>query len=127
MRRVEGVADRDVDVLVLMVLGRVAADDDVAALHEDVQPDVVDAPVLLVAMRRLDHDLAGRHAVEAALEPLDALLHLGLDRRRGLHVPETDRGLHLHGLFLLPMGHQPDRPSANEPRRGRPGSAWRGR
>ena len=96
-RRVEGVADGHVDVLVGVVPGAGVVDHDLLAGHADVDAHVVELALGLAPVRRLDHDAAADDALEVALELAGLFPDVGLDGLGRLHVAEGDLhwGLHL--------------------------------
>jgi hypothetical protein len=62
----------------------------------DVKAHVVERTLLVLAVRRLDHDVTARDAVIRLLEPLGQLVDARLQRRRRFHPTEGDRKRLLH-------------------------------
>src|SRR4051812_31416490 len=75
--RPEGVADGHVDVLVAAVEAGIAAGHDVSAGNQELDADVEVTALALVAVRRLDRDLAAADAGVEALEALGLLVDDG--------------------------------------------------
>lgn len=90
LHRVEGVADRDVDVGVGVVLVGLAAGDQLVARHLEVDADVEMLALLVVAVQQLDRDPAAHDAAVEAAQLLDLFPDPVLDRVRTLEVAEGD-------------------------------------
>jgi hypothetical protein len=63
---IEGIADRDVNILMRMVLGRIARHHDLAFRHDQVNSHVVNVALTMVAVLRFDHDMT---AGDLRMEP----------------------------------------------------------
>ena len=95
---VEGVADRDVDILVRMVLGRISIDRDLRAGDLQIDPDLVEPSLALAAVRRSDgHPAADDTAVEL-VQTLEQFAYPLPRRGRRLHVAEGDLQRKWHGV-----------------------------
>jgi hypothetical protein len=94
---VEGVAHRDVDVLVGMVHRPLVADHDLAPRRREAQLHAVEAPLAAAPVRGLDDDLAAGDPAVEALEPRHVLADARLQRLGGVHVAEDDAEC-VHGL-----------------------------
>src|SRR5688572_21870512 len=75
---IEGIANGDVHVLVRVVLATTLTHDDLPLRHGDVDADSVGVALLLMVMRRLDHDAAAGDVLEHLLE----LVHLAPKDRK---------------------------------------------
>jgi hypothetical protein len=100
------------DILVRVVLGRVALHHDLPAGHFQVDADMVEI-AMTAPVRRLDHDAAAEDPIVELLElasPLaDPLLHAG----GGVDVAERDlkpgwHGRSLSGIASLPQARRRD-------------------
>lgn len=87
---VEGVVDRDVGVVVIFVLARIAIDDDVVARDVEADPDVESRGAGAVVMRRLDDDLAPFDAVVDLFELAGGLGDVGAEGVAGVDAVESD-------------------------------------
>src|SRR5665213_98184 len=97
-RRVEGIADGDENVLMRMVFGRIALDDDLSSRNGQIDSQMVQ--VALVATRaRFHYDVAGHDPSEKAVKGSGMLANMGLDRRRRRHLAEGDLDWELHMLL----------------------------
>jgi hypothetical protein len=97
-RGAEGVADREVEVLVLPMPGRIAFHGDLASGNGQVDADVVDLALLRVLVGRLDHDAAAGDPVEEPLELGRALARLCLGLLPAGHIAEGDLRGELHDV-----------------------------
>jgi hypothetical protein len=97
--RVEGVADRDINVLVRMVRRGIAADDDLAAGNFQVDADAEQVTLLTPRVPALDDNTARHDAVKEPFELCGPLAYACRDRVRGIHAPESDLKRKLHRLF----------------------------
>ena len=95
-RRVEGVADRHVDILVGVVLGPRVVDHDLLAGHADVDAHVVELALGVTPVRRLDHHAAAYDAIEKTFQLAGLLPDVGLDGFGRIHVAEGDLHWDLH-------------------------------
>jgi len=86
--RVESVADCHVEVLMGMVRGMLAIDDQLVTRDVDVHADSVEFTLLVMIVRRLDHDMT---AGDVLVEPLEStcLLADPLFDSRGYHRGEV--------------------------------------
>src|SRR6476659_7785155 len=112
-RGIEGVADGDIDVLMRLVLRAFLIHMHVVARHADVDADLVELALVVMAMRRLDGDVAAHDALEEAVELGCFLADDRFDGRRGVHVPNADLQGYLYVVLLfdtqtnVPRGHEP--------------------
>jgi hypothetical protein len=98
-RRIEGVAHRDVNVLMRVIFRRFAVDHELAAArHFHVDAHMVELAFVAAAVGGLDHHAATHDPVGEAVQLGGLLAHLGLDRRRCVHIPEADLQGELHGV-----------------------------
>src|SRR5262249_19662378 len=86
---IEGVADRDIDVLMRMVCGRIAADGDLAAGNLEVNPDPEQIGPLMPRMAALDDDAARHDAIKEPFEFTGPLANARGNGFRGIHVPKV--------------------------------------
>ena len=100
-RGVEGVADGDIDVLMGVVLRSFLIYVHVLAWHADVDADLVELALVVMAMRRLDGHVAAHDALEEAVELGCFLADDRFDGRRGVHVPKADLQGYLHVVLLF--------------------------
>ena len=99
-RRVERVADRDMDILMRVPRRRVATDDDLPAGDRQVDAHAEQVSLLVAAVAALDDNAAADDAVEEPLEFCGAPANSRLQCRRGSHVPKRDLKRELHCSFL---------------------------
>jgi hypothetical protein len=97
---VETIADRNVDVLVGVVLGRISLHDDLPARHLEVDPDVIEIAAT-APLGCLDDDATAHDTAEELLELAGALADLRLDRRRGVDIAKGDLKPGWHGRLFL--------------------------
>lgn len=88
-QRLERIAQRHVHVFVGVVSTVVATDDDFPFGHGQIDADPIRVSLVLVVMRRLNHDLA---ASDAAVEVLELLHLLGNASLDGLGAGKTAVG-----------------------------------
>ena len=95
-RGIEGVTDRDIDVLMGLVDGLGPVDDHVLPRHADIDPHAVELALMMMAVRRLDHDGAADDAVVEAFELRRFLANALLDGGGGVHIPKADLQRYRH-------------------------------
>jgi hypothetical protein len=95
--RIEAVADGDVDVLVRVVLRRIALHDDLLARDLEVDADMIEVAVA-PSVGGLDDHPAARDTIVEALELAHALVDLRLDGRRCIDIAKG---------YLKPRRHGP--------------------
>ena len=95
-RRVEGVADGDIHILMGVIGGLGPVDHHVLARYADIDPYTVKLALVVMAVRRLDHHGATDDAVVEAFELLRLLADARLDRGGGVHVPKADLQRYRH-------------------------------
>jgi hypothetical protein len=95
---IEGVANGDADILVGTPRLRIAANDDLAAGHRDIEPDPEQIALLVAPMLTLDGDSAGHDLVEEPVELLGVFPYSLLDLGRGLDVAEGDLQWQAHRI-----------------------------
>src|SRR5512135_294432 len=96
-RGVEGAAQGDRDIVVL----RLAVHDDLAVRHREPDPDLVETPLPVVPVGRLDPDLAPLNVVVVAVEPKGPAADLLLEPGALRNPPEVDRGFTFHDPSLV--------------------------
>src|SRR5512147_1344666 len=107
-RGIEGIADRDINVLVRLVLAGVAIDHQRRARHVHDDADVVELAATAALMRRLHRRPATDDAVESVFELPRPLSNSPGDEFRWLHAVEVDLDRNLHCAFSLsPPGAGP--------------------
>src|SRR6516164_5815349 len=89
-RRVERIANGDIDILVRMVERPGMADKHVLARHADVDANVVELALMVVPVGRLDHDLATDNPVMELFELGGLLPNPRLDCGRRLHALKSN-------------------------------------
>ena len=89
-RGVEGIANGDIDILMGLVLRPGAADVHVLPRHAEIDPHSVELAFVLMAMRRLDDDVAADDTPVELLELGDLLANARLDGGRGVHILEAE-------------------------------------
>ena len=100
LHRIEGVAHRDKHILMGMVLGGVAPDDDLAFGQHEMNGDVVELALMVMAMMRLDDDMAAGDPRVKALQRRGAVADSRFDGLGGRHVAKGDPKRYLHGNIL---------------------------
>ena len=73
-----------------MMLGRITRDDQLASGDREPDPDVIDATLMVVAVRRLDNHVAGDDVVGEPLELLGPSAQVVLQSRGCLEVAEGE-------------------------------------
>jgi hypothetical protein len=98
-RHIERVAQRYVNILVI-VRGRVSvADRDLLIRHGDLQMHLEPATVRLVLVRAIDRDAATQDRAAEVLELPRQLARARFNSGRGIEVTEGNLDWHLHGSF----------------------------
>lgn len=93
----KGVSDGDMGIRVRCVFIRRTAGDDVLARHAQLDPDRVEAS-LLVPVLRFDDHMTAHDAIEDRFELVDAVPDLGIEGRVRRNLMEGDLKRGLHGL-----------------------------
>src|SRR5712691_8446323 len=101
-RRVKGVADRNIRILVRVVRAGLAPDDDLASGNRQVDPDLEQIALLVPPMGALDDNPAGGDPVEELIEFFGPLADARLQRGRGVHVAERDLQRQTHKRSSCP-------------------------
>ena len=96
----EGVAKRDVNVLVGVVLGSLMTHHDLVTPYRDVDMNAVEPAVMGMPVRRLDHHVAVDNRIVEFFQLGGTLLHPPLDSVGGFHLFEGDSDRLLHGSPL---------------------------
>jgi len=101
----ERVSNRDVDILVRSVLGR-APDDDFASGNDDLDPHVVEAPLVVMPVRRVDDNATAHHPIERLLQLPHSAMNVRFDRQARVHLMERDLNGETHDLLVMhPVCH----------------------
>src|SRR6185312_6778439 len=95
-RRLECVAQRDVDVLVGAVGSRIVARYDLAARHGESHRDAERVALAVAMMRLPDHHLAARDPIVDSFELVDPVADASLDGVAMLDISERDLHRNLH-------------------------------
>ena len=90
LRGVEGIPYRHVDIFVRVVLRRLTIHDDLVPRHRQIDTHVKQRTLMLVAMRRLDHDPTAHDMLVKTVEPFGPLAHPLFHGGGGLHPSESD-------------------------------------
>jgi hypothetical protein len=98
---VEGIADRDIDILMRTVRRGIAPDDNLVPGDFQVDPDAEQIALLAARMLALDNDPAGDDPIKEAFELGGALMYSGRDGVGRVHVTKSDLQWQLH-RFLHP-------------------------
>lgn len=98
-RCIEGIPDRHIHILASVVVRWIPADGDLMSRHLDIDAQMVEAPFSLVAMATRDDDTAAHDASMEAVELVDALAHLCLDRFGRCHAAKGDLGRKFHVIL----------------------------
>jgi hypothetical protein len=96
---VEGIADRDIDILMRMVRRGITADDDLTPGNLKIDANPKQVPLLVTRVSAFDDDTARRNPIEEPLEFLCPLAYAAGDRIRRIHMPKGDLKRKLHRLF----------------------------
>jgi hypothetical protein len=98
---VERVANGDVHVLMRMVFGAATVrDNDLTLRDVEIDADSVRVSLVLVVMRRLDHDAAARDVVEQLFQLIHPVADLRVDGFRGREAAACDLKWQLHAHLL---------------------------
>ena len=106
----KGVSDGDMGIRVRCVFIRRTAGDDVLARHAQLDPDRVEAS-LLVPVLRFDDHMTAHDAIEDRFELVDAVPDLGIEGRVRRNLMEGDLKRGLHGLVWCEARARPAVPS----------------
>jgi hypothetical protein len=82
----EGVAERDVRIFVCVIVGALSVHDDLASGNAHLDPRLVKHALVVVAMRRIDHDMAARDAIADVFQVLDMVANPRFERRGRFHA-----------------------------------------
>ena len=97
-RRIEGVAGRDIGILVRRIEGMVTAGNQLRAGYAQIDPNREEVALVPVTVSAFDHHPARGDAVEALLELGRLAANLRFERRRGIHVAEGDLERQCHRM-----------------------------
>jgi hypothetical protein len=97
-RGVEGVADRDMRILMRMVRARVPADDDLASGNGEIDPNLEQLALLMPLVPAFDDDPAGGDTIEELIELFRPLAYPRFECGRGRHMPEGNLERQLHRM-----------------------------
>ena len=89
-RSIEGIANRDMRVLMGMVGAWISPDDDLATRDGNGDVDSEQLALLVMAMPGLDNDPTRDDPVKKSLQFLGAMADPRFQRGRGVHVTEGD-------------------------------------
>ena len=78
-RGVEGIADRDIHILVCVMRVRRPADDQFAARNFRVHADMIEISLMMMPVELLDHDTAAHHPIVELFEPFSVFSNIGID------------------------------------------------
>jgi hypothetical protein len=98
---VEGVADRDVDILMRMVRRRIAADGNLAAGNFEVDADLEQIALTPARVPAFHDGPARDDAIEEPFELPSPLAYARRDGLRGIHMAESNLERKLHRVSLL--------------------------
>jgi hypothetical protein len=93
---IKGVADRHIEILMGVVLARIATDHHFMTWHRHIHPHVVDAALMMVAMGRLDHHPAGDEIRRELFQFPHALMDAILNGWRAVQVAVGNFDGNLH-------------------------------
>jgi len=100
-RRIEGVANCDIDILMRLVLRSFLHMHVLPAGHADIDPHLVELSLVLTAMRRLDGHVAAYDTLEKTVELGGFLANDRFHSGGRVHVAEADLQGYLHVLLLF--------------------------
>ena len=100
-RRLEGIADRNIDILVGVLVFRMPVHDQLLAGHAQLDAHVEQLALAVPTLGRFDYDPAAGQMVEVLLQLFGLLAHPRLDRLGAVHVAETDLQWNVHWRSLL--------------------------
>jgi hypothetical protein len=100
-RRVERIADRHIHILVGMVLRRVAPHHDLVTWDLDVDAEMENSSLAMMAMSGLDNDAAAHDSPVKAIKLVDAIADMSLDRVGSFHAAKRDLRRELHVVLRL--------------------------
>ena len=116
---VEGVANRDMDILMRVVRYRIAPDDNLFPRNLEVDPDAEQIALMTARVPAFDDDAAGDDPIKEALELGGTLLYSCCDRLGRVHVAKRDLQWQLHRIspfHILTRGHRNAALSSSRPR-----------
>jgi hypothetical protein len=87
---IEGIADRNVQVLVGVMLWRLAAHDNLPLRYDQLDADVIEVALVVASMMCLHHNAAHYDPIEEALELGDAVADFIFGSDGWLHVAESN-------------------------------------
>jgi hypothetical protein len=97
-RGVEGVAHRDMRILMRMVCAGVPSHDDLASGDGEVDANLEQLALLMPLVPAFDDDPAGGDTIEELIELFGPLADARLDGGRGVHVAEGNLEWQLHRM-----------------------------
>jgi len=110
---IEGIANCDIGIVMRMTGCRIAADDDLAARNDQVDPHLEQVALQMARVPAFDDDMAGDDPVAEAYEVLGASADPGREGFGGVHVTKRDLKRQLHSI--LPPGTPPYRARRQHP------------
>ena len=87
---IEGVANRNLNILMGVMLSRISVHDDLAARKRQMNRDMIDPTLAMLAVARFDHNLAGNNVVVKLLKLRHATLDLLSDGIRRIEFAKGD-------------------------------------
>src|SRR3990170_2642549 len=95
-RRVKGIADGDIDILMGVVERSSMPHEHILPRHTEIDTHIIKLAVAMMTMGRFDDDSAAHDSIRKALELSGFLANSSLDRWRRLHAVKADLQGHLH-------------------------------
>jgi hypothetical protein len=104
--RIEGVANRDMGILVRVTAVRITTHDDLAPWDDEIDTDFKQIALAASRMPTFDDDAAGDDPVEKALEILRASADARGEGFRAVHVAKSDLKRDLHSFLRSATGRK---------------------
>jgi len=99
---IEGIAYRNMEVLVRMMLGWITTHDNLTLRHDQLDPHVIEVALVVTPMVCLNHHAADYDPIEKMFKLGGTVADIVLGPNRWLHMAESNAKRFLHNGLLLP-------------------------
>lgn len=98
---IKRITDRDMQVFMGMMLGRIALNHNLPLGHKDLDPDVIETPLAVMPVMCLNDDAARDNAIKKLLQPCHSVANVVITANGRFHVTKGDADRLLHFPFPL--------------------------